>query len=51
MNSVHFGVTVPQIKRPWVAAADAAQSFEAQGLILFGFVIIFTVRNRHNFLF
>ena len=31
MNSVHFGVTVPQIKRPWVAAADAAQSFEAQG--------------------
>ena len=31
MSSVHFGVTVPQIKRPWVAAADAAQQFEAQG--------------------
>jgi alkanesulfonate monooxygenase SsuD/methylene tetrahydromethanopterin reductase-like flavin-dependent oxidoreductase (luciferase family) len=28
---VHFGVTVPQIKRPWVAAAEAAQSFEALG--------------------
>ena len=27
----HFGVTVPQIKRPWVAAADAARSFEAMG--------------------
>ena len=31
MSSVHFGVTVPQIKRPWVAAADAAKQFEAQG--------------------
>ena len=27
----HFGVTVPQIKRPWVAAADASRSFEAMG--------------------
>ena len=27
----HFGVTVPQIKRPWVAAAEAARSFEAMG--------------------
>ena len=31
MSSVHFGVTVPQIKRPWVAAADDALHFEAQG--------------------
>lgn len=27
----HFGVTLPQIKRPWVAAAEAAQGFEALG--------------------
>jgi len=27
----HFGVTLPQIKRPWVAAAQAARSFEAMG--------------------
>ena len=27
----HFGVTLPQIKRPWVAAAQAAQGFEALG--------------------
>lgn len=27
----HFGVTVPQIKRPWVAAADASRGFEAMG--------------------
>ncbi len=27
----HFGVTVPQIKRPWAAAADASRSFEAMG--------------------
>ena len=31
MKRPHFGVTVPQIKRPWVAAADAARSFEAMG--------------------
>ena len=27
----HFGVTLPQIKRPWVAAAQAARGFEACG--------------------
>ena len=27
----HFGVTLPQIKRPWVAAAEAARSFENLG--------------------
>ena len=27
----HFGVTLPQIKRPWVAAAEAARGFEAMG--------------------
>ena len=27
----HFGVTLPQIKRPWVAAAQAARGFEAMG--------------------
>ena len=26
MTDVHFGVTVPQIKRPWVAAAEAARA-------------------------
>ena len=31
MSAAHFGVTIPQIKRPWVAAADAARSFEAMG--------------------
>jgi len=27
----HFGVTLPQIKRPWVAAAQAAHGFEEMG--------------------
>ena len=27
----HFGVTLPQIKRPWVAAAEAAGGFESLG--------------------
>ena len=27
----HFGVMLPQIKRPWVAAAEAAPGFEALG--------------------
>ena len=27
----HFGVTLPQIKRPWVAAAQAARGFETMG--------------------
>ena len=27
----HFGVTLPQIKRPWVAAAQAARGFEEMG--------------------
>ena len=27
----HFGVTLPQIKRPWVAAAEAARGFEQLG--------------------
>lgn len=31
MTNAHFGVTVPQIKRPWAAAAEAALSFEALG--------------------
>ncbi len=31
MKPVHFGVTLPQIKRPWAAAADAAKHFEALG--------------------
>jgi len=31
MAQAHFGVTVPQIKRPWVAAADAARTFEDMG--------------------
>jgi len=29
--AAHFGVTIPQIKRPWVAAAEAASAFEAMG--------------------
>ena len=31
MAKAHFGVTVPQIKRPWVAAADTASAFEDLG--------------------
>ena len=31
MTEAHFGVTVPQIKRPWVAAAQAARAFEDMG--------------------
>jgi len=31
MTKVHFGVTIPQIKRPWVAAARAAEQFESMG--------------------
>jgi len=31
MAKVHFGVTVPQIKRPWVATAAAATRFEELG--------------------
>jgi alkanesulfonate monooxygenase SsuD/methylene tetrahydromethanopterin reductase-like flavin-dependent oxidoreductase (luciferase family) len=31
MAKAHFGVTIPQIKRPWIAAAEAARSFEAMG--------------------
>ncbi|MDH3641508.1 MAG: LLM class flavin-dependent oxidoreductase [Gammaproteobacteria bacterium] len=31
MARAHFGITVPQIKRPWVAAADAALGFEELG--------------------
>lgn len=31
MTKIHFGVTLPQIKRPWVAAAEAARRFEAMG--------------------
>ena len=31
MNKPHFGVTVPQIKRPWVATKQAATTFESLG--------------------
>ena len=31
MNKAHFGVTLPQIKRPWIAAAEAAKSFDSLG--------------------
>ena len=31
MTQAHFGVTIPQIKRPWVAAAEAAHAFERMG--------------------
>ena len=31
MPQVHFGVTIPQIKRPWAAAAVAAREFESLG--------------------
>ena len=29
MAKAHFGVTIPQIKRPWSAAAESARGFEA----------------------
>lgn len=31
MTNVHFGVTIPQIKRPWAVAAQASEQFEAMG--------------------
>jgi alkanesulfonate monooxygenase SsuD/methylene tetrahydromethanopterin reductase-like flavin-dependent oxidoreductase (luciferase family) len=31
MAKAHFGVTIPQIKRPWAAAADSARGFERMG--------------------
>ena len=31
MPSVHFGVTVPQIKRTWAESRDNAREFEAMG--------------------
>ena len=31
MAKAHFGVTLPQIKRPWVATKDAAELFEGLG--------------------
>ena len=31
MAKAHFGVTIPQIKRPWAAAAESARAFEALG--------------------
>lgn len=31
MKEIHFGVTLPQIKRPWVATHDAAEMFEQLG--------------------
>ncbi len=31
MATAHFGVTLPQIKRPWVATKDAAELFEGLG--------------------
>ena len=31
MTNAHFGITVPQIKRPWAAAADSAREFERMG--------------------
>ncbi len=31
MTRAHFGATIPQIKRPWVASASAARSFESLG--------------------
>ena len=31
MHKTHFGVTVPQIKRPWVATQEAATKFEQMG--------------------
>lgn len=31
MTKAHFGVTLPQIKRPWVATKEAAENFESLG--------------------
>ena len=31
MSKAHFGVTLPQIKRPWIAAAGAVKTFESLG--------------------
>ena len=31
MSKAHFGVTLPQIKRPWIAASEAAKTFESLG--------------------
>lgn len=31
MAKAHFGVTLPQIKRPWVATKEAANTFESLG--------------------
>ena len=31
MKKTHFGVTLPQIKRPWIATKEAAANFEAMG--------------------
>ncbi len=31
MTRVHFGVTVPQIKRPWIATKESADTFESLG--------------------
>ncbi len=31
MAKAHFGVTIPQIKRPWIAASDSARAFEDLG--------------------
>src|SRR5690606_20022779 len=31
LSKVHFGVTIPQIKRPWEPAAHAAREFDAMG--------------------
>lgn len=31
MSAIHFGVTIPQIKRPWIATSEAATAFEDAG--------------------
>ena len=31
MPAIHFGVTVPQIKRTWEESKTAAREFEAMG--------------------
>ncbi|MCA9853212.1 MAG: LLM class flavin-dependent oxidoreductase, partial [Dehalococcoidia bacterium] len=31
MADIHFGVTIPQIKRTWEESKDASQEFEAMG--------------------
>ena len=31
MSKVHFGVTIPQIKRTWEETKSASQEFEAMG--------------------